>query len=57
MSKHVIVISEWLPKENCEQNIFETFLDLARKTLEAEKGCIQYNVSKQMTHPSTTDCQ
>lgn len=55
MSKHVIVISEWLPKENCEQDLLEIFHDLARKTLEAEKGCIQYNVSKQMAHPSTTE--
>ena len=54
MSKNVIVISEWLPKENCEQDIFEIFRDLARQTLETEKGCIQYNVSTQVTHPNTT---
>jgi quinol monooxygenase YgiN len=54
MSDKVIVISEWLPKANCEQEAFEIFLNLARKTLNAERGCLQYNVSKQMTHPNTT---
>lgn len=54
MSKNVIVISEWLPKEKCEQALLDVFLDLARKTLKSESGCIQYNVSKQMTHHNTT---
>jgi len=55
VQKNVIVISEWLPKENCEQDIFEVFRDLARQTLLAESGCIQYNVSKQMAHHNTTE--
>ncbi len=55
MSKNVIVISEWLPKRNLEQDIFEVFRDLARQTLSSEKGCIQYNVSKHMTHHYTTE--
>lgn len=54
VSKNVIVISEWLPKEKCEQALLDVFLDLARKTLKSESGCIQYNVSKQMTHHNTT---
>jgi quinol monooxygenase YgiN len=52
--KNVIVISEWLPKENCEHGLFEAFRDLAWQTLSAEKECIQYIVSKQMTHHNTT---
>ena len=54
MLEHIIVISEWLPKENYEQHVFEVFHDLAQKTLEAEKGCLQYNISKQISHPNTT---
>jgi quinol monooxygenase YgiN len=48
-------MSEWLPKENHEQEILDFFLDLACKTLEAENGCLQYVVSKQMAHPNATD--
>jgi quinol monooxygenase YgiN len=54
MSEHILLISEWLPKENCEQRLLEAFQDLARKTLDDEKGCVQFNVSKQLLHSKTT---
>ena len=54
MSK-IMLISEWLPKENFEQEVFEAFCGIARQTLAAEEGCIQFNVSKQLLHPNTTE--
>ena len=53
MSTHVFVISEWLAKKNKEDTLFELFKKLAKITLEKEKGCIKYNVTRQISHPAT----
>ena len=50
MSHTVIAISEWIPKEGREDEVFEQFKGLARQTLQQEKGCLQYNVTKQIPH-------
>ncbi len=52
MRSHVLVVSEWLSKQNHEQELFESFKKLAVLTLEKEKGCIKYNVTRQISHPA-----
>ena len=37
MSGHVFVVSEWLPKEGCEQKLWQYFKKLMALTLEKEK--------------------
>ncbi|MBS0287612.1 MAG: antibiotic biosynthesis monooxygenase [Proteobacteria bacterium] len=51
MSNHVFVVSEWLPKENCEQELTNQFKKLMALTKENEKGCIRAHVTKQIAHP------
>lgn len=53
MSSHVLVVSEWLSKENNDQKLFESFKKLASLTLEKEQGCLKYNVTRQISHPGT----
>ncbi len=53
MSTHVFVVSEWLAKKNQENALFDAFKKLARITLEKEKGCLKYNVTRQISHPAT----
>ncbi len=53
MASHILVVSEWLPKDNHEQTLFESFQELARITLEKEKGCLKYHVTRQISHPGT----
>jgi hypothetical protein len=36
MSGHVFVVSEWLPKENCEQELWKQFKQLMALTLEQD---------------------
>ena len=52
MPSHVLVVSEWLSKENSDQKLFESFKKLASLTLEKEKGCIKYHVTRQISHPA-----
>lgn len=51
MSKHVFVVSEWLPKEGCEQALWDSFKKLVATTLKNEKGCVRAHVTKQIAHP------
>ena len=53
MSDHVFVVSEWLPKKNCEQELLNVFKKLLALTLEKEKGCISARVTKQIAHPGS----
>jgi quinol monooxygenase YgiN len=53
MSSHVLVVSEWLSKDNNDQKLFESFKKLASLTLEKEEGCIKYHVTRQINHPAT----
>jgi quinol monooxygenase YgiN len=51
MSGHVFVVSEWLPKEGCEQELFDIFKNLMALTLENESGCIRAHATRQVSHP------
>ena len=51
MSGHVFVVSEWLPKEHCEQELWLTFKRLMAFTLENESGCVRAHATRQMAHP------
>lgn len=51
MSGHVFVVSEWLPKEGCEEELWEEFKKLMALTLKNEKGCIRAHATRQIPHP------
>lgn len=53
MPSPVLVVSEWLSKKSHEQKLFESFKKLAIATLEKEKGCIKYTVTRQIFHPGS----
>ncbi len=50
MSDSVFVVSEWRPKEGCDEKLWDQFkqlMALSRK----ESGCIRAHVTKQIPHP------
>lgn len=51
MSKHVFVVSEWIAKENHEEELLDCFKKLLAKTMEQEEGCVKARVTQQITHP------
>lgn len=53
MPNHVFVVSEWLAKENHEQELREQFKKLLILTLENEPGCISARVTHQLRHPGS----
>jgi hypothetical protein len=53
MSGHVFVVSEWLPKENCEHELWQRFKNLMDLTLENETGCVGAHVTRQIPHPGS----
>ncbi len=53
MSGHVFVVSEWLPKENCEEKLWQEFKKLMALTLENESGCIRAHATRQISHPGS----
>ena len=50
MSTHVFVVSEWLPKKNCEQECWQQLKKLMAQTLENEKGCVSARAMRQISH-------
>jgi quinol monooxygenase YgiN len=50
-SDHVFVVSEWLPKENCEEELWSFFKELMALTKKNEKGCIRAHATRQISHP------
>src|SRR5258708_5380219 len=54
MSDHVFVVSEWLPKDGCEQKLLVKFKKLMALTLENEKGCLRAHATKQVLHPNAS---
>jgi len=52
-NKSVFIVSEWLPKQGYEQDVFEIFQELASLVLRKEKGCLQYHVRRQIPHPGS----
>ena len=53
MADHVFVVSEWLPKENCEKELSTVIKKLSSLVLEKEKGCVSARVTKQISHPGS----
>lgn len=53
MSGHVFVVSEWLPKENCEQELWKHFKELMALTLKSEEGCLRAHATRQVPHPGS----
>lgn len=51
MSNNYFVVSEWLPKTSCHEDLLEVFKQLAAMTLEKESGCLRYHVTQQVAHP------
>jgi quinol monooxygenase YgiN len=51
MSGHVFVVSEWLPKENCEEELWTFFKELMALTKKNESGCISARATRQIPHP------
>ncbi len=51
MSGHVFVVSEWLPKENCEEELWNFFKELIALTKKNETGCIRAHATRQIPHP------
>lgn len=52
MSGHVFVVSEWLPKENCEEELWNFLKELMALTKKNESGCIRAHATRQILHPS-----
>ena len=53
MSGHVFVVSEWLPKENCEEELWRSLKKLLALTKENESGCVRAHVTRQIPHPGS----
>ncbi len=53
MSGHVFVVSEWLPKENCEEELWDFFKELMALTKKNESGCIRAHATRQIPHPGS----
>ncbi|MCE5295285.1 MAG: antibiotic biosynthesis monooxygenase [Chlamydiales bacterium] len=53
MSNHVFVVSEWLPKEKCEEQLWDFFKDLMAVTKKNEPGCISARATRQVAHPGS----
>lgn len=51
MSGHVFIVSEWLPKENCEQELYDFFKELVALTKQNEPGCVRAHATRQIPHP------
>lgn len=51
MSGHVFVVSEWLAKEGCEQQLWDYFKKLMALTSEKEDGCVRAHATRQISHP------
>lgn len=53
MSDHVFVVSEWLPKDGCDQVLWLKCKKLMAQTLENEKGCLRAHATRQIMHPGS----
>ena len=52
MSGHVFIVSEWLPKEGYDQELWQRFqqiMELSHK----EDGCIRAHATRQISHPGS----
>ncbi len=53
MSGHIFVVSEWLPKENYEKELWDFFKELMALTKKNEIGCIRAHATRQISHPGS----
>lgn len=53
MSNHVFVVSEWLAKENHEQELRDRLKSILTLSLENESGCLNARVTRQIEHPGS----
>ena len=51
MSDHVFVVSEWLAKENHDQELWERAKTIMNVTLQNEEGCVRAHAWRQISHP------
>lgn len=51
MSDHVFVVSEWLPKENCEEKLWKVLKNVMALSAENERGCVRAHATRQISHP------
>src|SRR3990167_6410704 len=52
MVGHVFVGSEWLPKEHCEEELWDLLKNVMALTKENEGGCVRAHATRQIPHPS-----
>ena len=52
MSGPVFVVSEWLPKKNCEQEMWQHFKKFMALTA-TESGCVRAHATRQISHPGS----
>lgn len=50
MQGHVFVVSEWLAKESCEQELWSHAKKIMALT-KNEKGCVRAHATRQISHP------
>jgi len=43
---HVFVVSEWLPKEGCDEKLWLFFKELMAVTKEKEAGCVRAHATR-----------
>lgn len=53
MSNHVFVVSEWLAKENHEQELREHLKNILTLSLKNESGCLNARITRQIEHPGS----
>ncbi len=53
MSGPVFIVSEWLPKENCEEELWAQMKKLMAVTKENEIGCVRAHATRQIAHPGS----
>jgi len=49
----VFVVSEWLPRENKDQELWQLAKKIMAMTLENEKGCVRAHATRQIVHPGS----
>lgn len=53
MPSHVFVVSEWLPKDGCEEELWHFFKELMALTKKSERGCVRAHATRQIAHPGS----
>lgn len=51
MSGRVFIVSEWLAKENHDQELWDRAKEVMNLTLQNEQGCMRAHALRQISHP------